>query len=1072
MNVTELSIKNHITTLILYALIIVAGVMSYGSIEKGEDPPYQIKTAVISTMWPGATAMQMAELVSDPIEEIVQDIEELKFVETKNLPGMATTYVQIEAKYRDLAPIWEKVRKKMQYEAAPKMPSGVIGPIVNDEFGDVFGTVIMVTADGYSSRELANIANDLRDQILKKVDEAGKVHLYGVQDERVYINFDNSKIAAMGLTPTDIISSINSRNKVIDAGSIKISNDRMNVTATGDYLSVEEIGSTVINIPGSNEILYLRDIASIERGYVDPATYITRFNGQEAVAVAVSLKDGADDTKLGKNVAELITRYEETYPIGVNFDFIAYSPRRVLDKVNSFVSNLAQSIVTVLAVMFIALGFRTGLIVASLIPTSIALTFVIMPKFGVNLDQISLAGLIIALGMLVDNAIVMAESIMVELENGKSRWDACVQSATSLKIPLLISSLTTVAAFSPIFLIEEAVGEYLGPMSKVVVITLLSSWVIAMTLIPLLCYLFLKVDVKEESYNTKLYSLYRAGLIKVLKYKFISALAALGLFIFGMLLFGLTEKQFMPDSDQVIMRTTVRLPKGSDIKSTEGVIKILDQYVAENYQVEDKQVPVGFFTNMFSGGTARKYEKNGVLNWGSFIGGGAPRYILAYGPEARLPEYAYLLYNVTNYEIIEEMALDIDTYVKDKFPGIEIVSDIMGGGVSTEKPIEYRLSGDNLEDLFSKVEEVKNKLRTIPEAKEITDNWKLPIRKLSIEVDQEKVRQSGLNSEEVGQGLEAILGGLNIGVYREPIGDAIKKSIPIVLRTTEAYREDVEKLETVKIHSRATGESVPLSQIAKITLDHEYGLVYKRDRIYTIIVQAELVGEATANEVNKIMVPWLQDKMEEWESEKGGKVRKIGSTFQNREGTFYKFEIGGEMESSSDSQASLASKLPAAGLIMFLLLVAQFNSIKKPIIIFLTIPLGILGVSIGLLVTGYPFGFTPLIALVSLSGIVVNNAIVLLDQIDVEVNENGLPQTHAIVVAAQKRLRPILLTTATTLCGLIPLWLFGGKLFESMAVSLIFGLVFATLLTLGVIPALFSIFFKINFKKYDYEKGE
>ncbi len=1070
MDITNFSIKNRVTIIILYALVIFAGINTFKNMQKGEDPPFTIKTATITTRWPGATATQMAELVSDMVEEVVQDIEELDYVDTKNSPGLSTTYVNIKPEYRDLPPIWEKLRKKVKYNIEPYLPEGASMPNVNDEFGDVFGSVIMITADGYNYHEMAGIAENMRTQILKKVPEAGKVHLYGDQSERIYINFDQFRLAQLGITPQNIETAIKSRNEMLSSGNIVMGNDELILNSTGDFSSIEDIENTVINIPGSNEIIYLKDIAKVGRGYLDPSSYLTRFNGKKSIAVAVSLKDGSDDTKLGEHLKELITSLKEKYPIGVNFDFVAYSPQRVIDKTNSFVSNLIQAVATVLLVMLVSLGLRTGLIVASLIPTSIAMSFVIMPHFGVNLDQMSLAGLIIALGMLVDNAIVMSESIMVAMEKGESRLDACLKSARQLKIPLLMSSLTTVAAFTPIFLIEESMGEFVGPMAKVVVFTLLSSWIVAMTLVPLLCFTSLKVGEKKHDYKSFVYKIYRRILIAALKNKTITVLFAAGMFCMGIFLFKFTGKEFMPESDKKIMLSTIRMPKGTSIATTEKVAKDLDKYIEENFKVDDEQVSVGLAKDLISGFTMREYKKDGILNWGTFIGGGAPRFILSYSPEAPSSDYAYAIYNTTNHKIIPKFAQELDEHMRNLYPDIDISTKKLETGPSAEKDVEYRLSGENVEDLFSKVSIIENKLRSIPITQNIANSWKNKTKKLTINIDQERVKKAGLSTEDVSNALSTNLDGMQVGTYREPHSPITDKSIPIVLRTNEAHNTLFSMLDTITIYSSSTGIFVPLSQIADIKLDFDYGYIYKRDRVYTIAVQGDVAYGHTSNEIDSIMSPWIAEKVKEWEAEKGEKVKIQTATglVSSAEGANYKYSIGGTTEMSNKQSNALGEKLPYAGLFILLLLVAQFNSIRKPIIILLTIPLGILGVAVGLLVGQQNFGFFAIIGLVSLSGVVVNNAIVLLDQIDIEINEKHLQPNHAVVMAAQSRFRPIFLTTVTTLCGLIPLWLFGGTMWKPMAVALIFGLVFATILTLGVIPVLYAIFFKVHYKNYSY----
>lgn len=826
MDITSFSIKNKVTIILLYVLIIFAGIKTFQNMQKGEDPPFTIKVATITTSWPGANANEMAELIGDKVEEVIQDIEELDFVETKNSAGLSTTYVNIKPEYRNLSPIWDNLRKKIKYNIEPYLPVGASVPNVNDEFGDVFGSIIMVTGDGYNYHDLAVIAENLKGQILKKIPEAGKVHLYGNQGERIYVSFDQGKLAQLGISLSDIGNALNKRNQMASSGSIVMGKDDLSLKSTGDFKDIKDIENTVINTPGSNGIIYLKDIAEVKRGYTNPATYLTKFNGKKAVAVAVSLKDGMDDTKLGEHLTDLMVGSKEKNTIGVNFDFIAYSPQRVMDKTDSFVSNLIQAVITVLIVMLVSLGLRTGLIVASLIPTSIAMAFLIMPHFGVNLDQMSLAGLIIALGMLVDNAIVMSESIMVSMEKGTPRLEACITSARQLKIPLLMASLTTVAAFAPIFLIEESMGEFVGPMAKVVVFTLLSSWLVAMTLVPLLCFIFLKVDYKEHDYNGGVYTSYRRILIYALKHKIITVIFAVGMFCAGIFLFSFIGKEFMPGSDKKIMLSTIRLPKGSSVEATEKVVKELDTYIEENFKVSDEQVSVGWFKDIMSGFTMKKYKDDGVLSWGTFIGGGAPRFILSYSPEAPSAEYAYAIYNATDHRIIAGMSEQIDEYMTERYPDVDISTKKLKNGPSADRDVEYRISAENTDDLFEKVKVIQNKLYSIPIAKNVTNTWKNQVKKLTVDIDQEKVKKAGLTTEDISNALATNLKGMIVGTYRETDSPLTEKSIPIVLRTEEAHNTVFSKLDTMKIYSASTGSFIDLNQVADIKLDFEYGYIY------------------------------------------------------------------------------------------------------------------------------------------------------------------------------------------------------------------------------------------------------
>lgn len=1042
MNITEIAIKRKVVTYTIFLILIISGISAYFGMEKAEDPGFEIKTATITTVWPGASTAQMDELVSGKIEKILQDIEELDWIESKNRPGLSTVYINLVPTLdRPLQDVWDELRRKIGDRAGKELPKGVIGPLVNDEFGDVFGTLVAITGHDYSYKQLYDIADEARNELLK-IEHVAKVKIVGKQEEQIFVDFNNAKLAAMNVSPTTLIRIVQSTNIVAPGGDILEGEDRFILETTGDFKSVEDIKNTVIKIPGQDGTVYLKDIATITRGYVEPASYIARYKGEKTVVLALSLKSGKNNILLGEEASKKLDQFREKYPIGVEFNFLAYQPGIVSDKINSFVSNLGQAIFTIIAVMVFALGIRTGIIVSTLIPIVACVTFLVLKSLNMGLDQMSLAGLIIALGMLVDNSIVMSESIMVMMEQGKSRMDACLDSANELRGPLLVASLIIVASFSPIFLAEESIGEYTAPIGIVVAICLLSSWMIANTLIPLLCHDFLRVDEQEADYSGKWYSLYKNILVKLLKFKKMTALGAAGIFLLGVFLFKFIPVKFMPDSDKPIMFTELRLPIGSAIETTEAVVKDLDRYIAETYAVEDKQVDVGIFKTVVSGGTAKAYEKPGILDWGAFIGAGAPRYFLPYSPEAPAPEYAYILYNVTDYRLIPEIAQGVDEYIKKKYPNVDVITRALSTGPSAPKDVQYRIRSTNLEDLYAKIELIKEKMRTVPGTLNVSDNWDIKTKKVTVKINQERVKRSGLTNMEVAGSLRGILSGVAVTDYRE--GDDI---IPIVFRTESDFRNSLDRLDTTMIYSNDGRTSIPLKQIADIEVSFEPGFIYRWDREYTIIAQSDVARGHTANEINRIMIPWLNEKMVEW-------------------GNGYSYVLGGEAEQGEKGGGAVAEKLPIAGMLVILLLIVQFNSLRKPVVILLTIPLGILGTAVGLILTGLNFGFMPLIGIISLSGVVINAAIVLIDRIDIEI-ERGLSIQQAVVTACLARIRPILLTTLTTVCGLVPLWLFGGTLFSPMAVALLFGLIFATALTLGVIPALYSIFFKADFKDYE-----
>ncbi len=748
-------------------------------------------------------------------------------------------------------------------------------------------------------------------------------------------------------------------------------------------------------------------------------------SGQRSLGLAVSMIEGGNIIALGERVQETVDRLESFYPIGIEFDFIQFQPEAVTRKIDEFVANLLQAIAIVAVAMLMFLGIRTGLVVSSLIPMAIVMSLLVMRFFGIGLDQMSLAALIIALGMLVDNAIVMSESIMVQMAAGQSPVRAAVDSASELQVPLLISSLTTAVAFLPMFLAESEAGEYVGSIFKVVTITLLCSWILSLTMIPLFCVKFLKVKVKtaDETFSSRFYVIYRALLLIGLRNRLLSLAAVVVLFLGAIVsLVAFVPQIFFPPNDRPTFTAEIELPVGTPITRTEAVVSRIEQFIQEHL-------------------VAGEDRKEGVTNWASFIGQGAPRFILVISPEQENPEYAIVVLNTTSREAFDDLIPRLETFCNKNFPDLKATVRPLDVGPPAYPPIQVRVSGRDPDRLFDIVDGVKEKLREISGTKLIDDDWGARSKKLIVKVNQPRARRAGVTSQDVAISLQAFLSGLEATQFRE--GNQL---IPVTLRSVAAERQDIDKLETLNVYAQSTGESVPLKQVADIEVVWQPSKIKRYDRLKTVTVESALKAGFTATEVNAQLRPWLEEREKRW-------------------GLGYSWEFGGEAESAGESNASISAKLPIAGLIIVLLLIGQFNSVRRTTIILLTIPLSMIGVVVGLIVARSYFGFMTLLGIIALAGIVINNGIVLLDRINIEISQHGRGPAEAVIEAAQRRLRPILLTTVTTVGGLIPLWLGGGVMYRPMAISIIFGLVFATALTLGVVPILYSLFFGVSFKR-------
>lgn len=986
---------------------------------KDYDPGFIIRTAQVITYFPGASPARVESLVSDKLEKAIQEIPELDFVKSESRTGVSIVSANIKERYKNMRPIWDNLRRKIE-SVAHELPAEAQQPIINDEFGDVFGIVIGVTAEGFNYRELKEMTDQVKDEFLR-LPEVGKVDIFGDQEERVFIEYNNARLSELGLSPSQLSEQLTSRNIVIPGGNIDLANEKISLEPTGNFESVAEIAKTIVQIPGSDRVLYLEEIAKITRSYVDPVKSKLKITGEQGLTIAISMRHGGNNILLGTQVEQTISRLTEVYPIGVDFSYLAFMPKEVAEKVDSFMVNLIQAIAIVTVVMLFSLGFRTGIIVATLIPSSMVFGILVMSVFNISIDQISLAALIIALGMLVDNGIVMSESIMVQMSEGKKPIDAAIDSANELKIALLVSSLTTAAAFLPIFLAESATGEYTASLFKVVTITLLCSWILSMTIIPMLCVYFLKVKIEKQNFQTKFYKNYKSVLFGLIRFRWTTITVTGLVFILALAGLQLISKLFFPPSDRSYFKVELELPVGTTIEATENMSKKVEEFLERQLRVNQNRA-------------------NGVTSWVTYIGNGGPRFLLTHNPKPTSSNYALMVINVSSYKMIDEIMEKIESYTFANFPDLLVKLRKIENGSPIANPVEVRLSGSDSTELFKIVDSVKSKMNDVKGLKAISDNWGLPIKKLLIEINQTRARRSGVSSKDIAISLQTGLSGLELTQYRE--GDSV---IPVVMRTVENDRKDLGKLESLSVYSQANGTSVPLKQVADIKVVWEPALILKRDRAKTVTIGAQIDPSITASEAFKDLKAWLDDEKKNW---------PFG----------YGYEFGGEAESSGKANSSIADKLPIAVFIIVLLLVGQFNSIRKSIIILTTIPLGLIGVVFGLLVGQSFFGFMTLLGIISLAGIVINNAIVLLERIKIELEAGHQSPVNAIVEACQKRLRPILLTTATTIFGLLPLYLGGGEMWEPMALSIMGGLLFSTLLTLGVVPVIYTLFFGIKLK--------
>jgi multidrug efflux pump subunit AcrB len=1016
---TNLALKNDRVTWVLVFCLIMSGLHAFALLPKAQDPGFIIRTAVVTTFLPGASPERVELLVTDEIEAAIQQMPEIDSIVSVSRSGTSIITANFKQEYKEMRPIFDDLRRKIE-DVRRSLPNGVDGPIVNDSFGDVFGSVYALTGDGFSYAQLKEAADKIRNSLLT-IDDVAKVDIHGAQQEVVYVEYDTSRLQEAGLTPQQLQNALNSLNVLSTGGSVIAGGERILLEPTGNFESVAALKSALIKLP-SGQLVQLGDITHVRRAYVDPADKITRVNGRPSLAIAVAMREGGDILSLGRRLDRFVPEMMQDYPHGLELEKIWFQAELVEDAVDSFLNNLLQSVGIVILVMVLFLGFRTGLVVASLIPVTMIIVFFVMRQFGVTVNQVSLAALIIALGLLVDNAIVMVESILVKREQGQSAFEAAVGSGRELALPLLVSSLTTAAAFLPIALAKSNVGEFTADLFNVVTMSLLVSWVLAMTFIPL--FATKAIETRKEDRKSRIdgvQKIYARILQFCVRHKVTFFAAVLASFFFGMFILGFVPKIFFPASDDPVFSAALELPQGTSIESTEEMVKDVDRFMWEYYDGEAAK-PI-------------------LKNWMTFIGEGGPRFQLSLDPPEQNPSTAFMIGSVHDAADAPLIIEKLGDYVQDHYPDMNAQIGLLATGPPVGYPIQIRLKGTNAAELTRIAQSVIAHLYTLQGVYSVANSWGRLTKKLVVNIDQARAQRAQVSSQDVATSLQTNLSGIDLSQYRED-----DKLIPITLRSVAADRRDVNKLESVTVYSSASGSNVPLSQVADIELVFEPGLIKRRDRERTLTLNVQLTPGVTASEINEQLSPWLETQQQSWPNG-------------------YYYEEGGEAEESGKANQSIADQMPLAGMVILLLLVSQFNSVRKPVIILLTIPLGLIGVSVGLLLAQSYFGFMTFLGVISLSGIIINNAIVLIDRIQIEQEENGLAPDRAILQAAITRFRPILLTTATTVLGMLPLWWGGTGMFEPLAIAIIFGLAFATLLTLLVVPVMYATFFGVKFKK-------
>ena len=1049
-NLSRWALEHPALTRYLLLVLMVLGFAAYFQLGQDEDPPFTFRAMVIRTNWPGATAQQVAEQVTDKLERTLQEAPYADRIRSYSKPGESQIIFQIKdsSKPADVANVWYSVRKKIG-DMRSTLPAGVQGPFFNDDFGDVYGVIYALESDGFSYVELKTFADDVRQQLLR-VTDVSKVELFGVQDEKVFIEISQKRLAQLGLDLTQVLAQLGQQNAVEPAGSVQTPLDVVQVRVAGQFEAVEQLRAMPIrgagygagtNAAGSQ--LRLGDIATVQRGYVDPPSVKVHHQGREVIALGVSMTKGGDIIKLGKSLQALSQGFEKTLPAGVKLVHIQDQPKAVAGSVNEFVGVLIEAVLIVLAVSFISLGLhkrahvgpgqlplwkrytidmRPGLVVGITIPLVLSLTFLAMWYLGIGLHKISLGSLIIALGLLVDDAIIAVEMMVRKMEEGYDKVRAATFAYEITAMPMLTGTLITAAGFLPIDLARSVTGEYTFAIFAVTVIALVLSWIVSVYFVPYLGTLLLKppphvqqveqgLDQPHEMFNSPFYNTFRHMVNGCVEHRWLTIGATVLIFALGIFGMGRVQQQFFPDSSRPEIMVDIWFPEGTSFAANEGVARRVEQ---------------------------RLMQEKGVSSVSTWLGSGVPRFYLPLDQVFPQTNVSQMIVLPQDLKVRESLRVRLPALLASEFPEVRGRVKLLPNGPPVPYPVQLRVVGADPLVLRERADEVKAVMRQNADTRGVNDNWNESVKTIRLEVDQSKARALGVTSQSIAQAARTMLSGSSVGQFRE--GD---KLIDIVLRQTLDERSTMTDLGNAYIPT-ASGKSIPLTQIAKPVFAWEPGVLWRENRNYAITVQSDIAEGLQGATVTQQLQPQLKALEGKWH----------GSGM-----TGYRIEVAGAVEESSKGSASIAAGIPVMLFLTFTLLMLQLHSFSRSMLVFLTGPLGIAGVAGALILLGRPFGFVALLGVIALMGMIQRNSVILIDQIEQD-RAAGVPAWDAIVESAVRRLRPIVLTAAAAVLAMIPLSrsVFWGP----MAVAIMGGLIVATVLTLLALPAMYAAWFRVK----------
>ncbi|MDR0243009.1 MAG: efflux RND transporter permease subunit [Burkholderia sp.] len=1025
-NLSAWALRHQALVVYLIALATLAGILAYTRLAQSEDPPFTFRVMVIRTFWPGASARQVQEQVTDRIGRKLQETPAIDFLRSYSRPGESLIFFTMKdsAPVKDVPETWYQIRKKVG-DIGYTLPPGVQGPFFNDEFGDVYTNIWTLEGDGFTPAQLHDYADQLR-TVLLRVPGVGKVDYFGDPDQRIFIEVNNAQLTRLGISPQQLGQAINAQNDISSAGVLTTADDRVFVRPGGQFDNVAAIADTVIRINGRT--FRLGDLATVKRGYDDPAVTQMRANGKAVLGIGVTMQPGGDVIRLGKALDAESKDLQAQLPAGLKLTLVSSMPHAVSHSVDDFLEAVAEAVAIVLVVSLVSLGLRTGMVVVISIPVVLAVTALFMYLFDIGLHKVSLGTLVLALGLLVDDAIIAVEMMAVKLEQGYSRARAAAFAYTSTAFPMLTGTLVTVSGFLPIALAKSSTGEYTRSIFEVSAIALIASWFAAVVLIPLLGYHMLPErkrhaheahlpdDHEHDIYDTRFYRRLRGWIDWCIERRFVVLLITGALFVVSLMGFSLVPQQFFPSSDRPELLVDLRLPEGASfaatLRETERLEKVIDKRPEIDHSV-------------------------------NFVGSGAPRFYLPLDQQLQLPNFAQFVLTAKSVEDREKLATWLETTLRDQFPAVRWRLSRLENGPPVGYPVQFRVSGDSIATVRSIAEKVAATMRGDARTVNVQFDWDEPAeRSVRFEIDQKKARELNVTSQDVSSFLAMTLSGTTVTQYRER-----DKLIAVDLRAPRADRVDPAKLAGLALPT--PNGPVPLGSLGRFKPTLEYGVVWERDRQPTITVQSDVRAGAQGIDVTHAV---------------DAKLNALRAQLP----VGYQINIGGSVEESAKAQKSINAQMPLMAIAVFTLLMIQLQSFSRVLMVVLTAPLGLIGVVATLLLFGQPFGFVAMLGVIAMFGIIMRNSVILVDQIEQDIAA-GHGRIDAIIGATVRRFRPITLTAAAAVLALIPL--LRSNFFGPMATALMGGITSATVLTLFYLPALYATWFRVKHDERDPQDG-